>query len=449
MAKQLKKIKESSLSRSLNLALLGIQTGLKLAENRITKNFLSQEEKEKKAKNLLISQIASLAGELGELKGTLMKAGQMLSVYGEHFLPKEANAFLKTLQSDSSFLEWKQIEKILKKELSESTYKKIEIEREPIAAASIAQVHRAVIKRTNLEIVLKVQYPGVERAIDGDLKNLKRILSLLQWLPKIPETENLFKEMKYMMKREVNYLLEEENLSFFRKKLEGDPLFILPESYPELSSKRVLALSYMPGLKVDSDEVLNLPQKIKNQIASSLLDLYFRELFVWNKVQTDPHFGNYRIRLENESAKVILYDFGSVRDVSQTFLKSYKNMLTALVFHEQEAFEVAAEKLGVLNKNDPQELKSLFTDLCTAIVEPFSSDKEYDWHQSQDLPKRVSDITWKIFKRFPLRSPPREVLFLDRKMAGMFTFLSVLNAKFNSREVLLKYLDRNDLKNSP
>lgn len=437
--KEIKNLKTGSFSRGFSLARLGVQAGAKAAGVGIANIFSSEAGQAIRKKAHLLEQAAMLARELGELKGSLMKAGQMLSVYGEHFLPAEVNLILKTLQSDSNPVEWKEMKAVLHRQIKDKL-DLLEIETEAMAAASLGQVHRARIKKTGEKIVLKIQYPGVDKAIDGDIKTLRRVLSLTEWLPKIPATDELFAEVKSMLKLELDYERERDMLGFFRSELHGDSRYVLPQPYPAFSSKRVLAMSFEPGSAVDSEEVLGLSQERRNKLAEAALDLYFRELFLYRRVQTDPHFGNYRVRIGKTSDQWVLYDYGAVREVSPEFIASYRLMLRGLYRHSRQEFEAAAMDLGVLAQNDPPELKDLFYELCAAIVEPFSSEEDYDWKKN-DLPKRVSKITWEIFRRFPLRAPPREVVFLDRKMAGMFTMLAVLGAKINARKLLAPYME--------
>jgi predicted unusual protein kinase regulating ubiquinone biosynthesis (AarF/ABC1/UbiB family) len=199
-------------------------------------------------------------------------------------------------------------------------------------------------------------------------------------------------------------------------------------------------MSYEEGIPVDSEAVLNLSQDRRNAISEAALDLYFRELFVFRKIQTDPHFGNYRVRLRGKGKdQLLLFDYGAVRELTPKFMAQYKVMLGGLYWNKRSMFEDGAYDLGVLQPGDPAELKELFYELCAAIVEPFAEDAPYDWKKN-DLPQRVSRLTWDIVKRFPLRAPPREVVFLDRKMAGMFTFMSVLGAKIDARKMLLTYM---------
>lgn len=435
----MKNIKTGVFSRSMSLAKLGLQAGAKAAEHAVGDLFSNDTVKAIRKKAHLLEQMAILSKELGQLKGSLMKAGQMLSVYGEHFLPPEANQILKTLQSDSPPLEWAEIEKVIVKQIGKEKMALLDIDEEPLAAASLGQVHRARIRSSQEEIVLKVQYPGVDKAIDGDIKTIRRVLSMMDWFPRIPATDKLFDEIRSMLRRELDYTKELEMLDYFRAEIKNS-FFVLPKPFPEFCTKRLIAMSYEPGEKVDSVAVLDLPLAKRNQIAAEILKLYFEELFTFRKVQTDPHFGNYRIR-PGKDLKIVLYDYGAVREVSADFMQKYRLMLTALFDKDRAAFEIAAGKLGILEKEDPQELKDMFFELCFCIVEPFHEEKPYEW-KNNDLPERVTKITWDLFKRFPLRSPPQELVFLDRKMAGIFTFLSVLDVKINARAILAPYLGR-------
>lgn len=439
--KEIKKLRTGALSRSLSLARLGLEAGASAAGHAIGGIFRGEASQKLSKQQHWLSQATRLAGELGNLKGSLMKAGQMLSVYGEHFLPPEVNERLRVLQSDSPPVEWKAMKKVLVRQLGEDKLKLLRIEEEPAGAASLGQVHKAEVKKTGDLLALKIQYPGVDRAIDGDLKALRKILSLTEWLPNIPATDNLFEEVRYMLKREVNYELELENLQFFREKLAPDSRYLLPMAYPEFSSKRVLAMSFEEGVKIDGPQVAALSQKRRDQLAVAVLDLHFRELFSWHRVQTDPHFGNFRVKLgKGESPdRLVLFDYGAVRDLPDSFMKPYTRLFQAIFRENRAAFEKAAEELGLEMESDPKELKDIFYKLCRLICEPFLTEKAYDWKNS-GLPQRVSELGWDMVRRFPLRSPPRELVFLDRKLVGIFTLLTKLDPKIPVRETLLPYL---------
>jgi predicted unusual protein kinase regulating ubiquinone biosynthesis (AarF/ABC1/UbiB family) len=437
--KPLKKLRTGALSRSFTLARLGLGAGARAAGSALGGLLDSEVAASARKKAHWIGQAGRLVAELGELKGSLMKAGQMLSVYGEHFFPPEVNELLRTLQSDSPPVDFPEIRKVLVKSLGAEKLKLLAIEEEPCGAASLGQVHRARVKATGEVLALKVQYPGVERAIDGDVKALKRVLALMDFLPKIPATDELFEEVRGMLKREVDYPLELKMLTYYGEKVAGDHRYVVPRPYPEFSGKRVLAMSFEAGSAIDGPEVAALSQARRNAIALSVLDLYFKELFSWRRVQTDPHFGNFRIRIGKTGDQLVMYDFGAVRDLEASFIEPYREMLRGTFHHDRALFERAGEKLKVLGADDPQELKNIFYELCRMITEPFLPPQPYDW-SGTTLPQRLSKMGWEMIRKFPLRSPPPELVFLDRKMAGNFTLLAKLRAKIDGRALLESHL---------
>ncbi|NUM89645.1 MAG: AarF/ABC1/UbiB kinase family protein [Bdellovibrionales bacterium] len=419
------RIRSGLMERGLSLAKLGLQIGALAAVGRNGNNLLRQAE--------------LLATELGKLKGSLMKAGQMLSVYGEHFFPPEVNAALKRLQSETPPLDWKEVEKVLTKSLGKERLARLDIEHEAFAAASLGQVHRARIHATGREVAIKVQYPGVDKAIRSDVATLRTLFSLLELAPRMPELDQIFAEVQAMMRQELDYKQELRMLRFFRRELAGDSRYLIPEPIEEFSTARVLTMEYVPGAKIDGTEVAELSPARRNALGEAALDLYFQELFRFRKVQTDPHFGNYRVRIDARGKdQLVLYDFGAVRTVEASFINHYSGMLRGLLDHDQALFEKSAGALGMLQAHDPEDLRRIFSELCSLIVEPFLGNGLYSW-AGTDLPRRCVDKALEL-KKYPLRQPPRELVFLDRKMAGMFTLEASLGAEFAPRALLERYV---------
>lgn len=452
--KQLNKIKSSVLQRGLSLTKLTVNTGAKVAGHGIATIFANDKEKQEKWQKFLTSQAKTFSRELGELKGSLMKAGQMISMYGELFLPPEANEFLKTLQSQSPPLAYSEIEKILKAQLPPEKLAQLEIDPVSIGSASLGQVHKAKIKATGEFIALKVQYPGVEQAIESDLKAMRSFMKMLNFLPGELQTDVLFTEVKEMLKQEVQYKLEAQQTKRYRELFKNDSRFVIPQIYDEFSTDKILATSFEKGISPDDPLVKSLSQERRNKLGMNYLDLYFNELFIHSYVQTDPHLGNYKIRLNpNGEDQLVLLDFGAVREYGAEFMKYYRRMVKASLLRDEKALEKAALDLKFIGGSDAPELKELFKKFCLMTVEPFldptdlhlpkdlmDSNGNYDWKKS-DLPKRLTEILMKIIKGFPLRTPPRELVFLDRKTGGVFIFLSVLGAKIRARELILKHLE--------
>ena len=187
----------------------------------------------------------------------------------------------------------------------------------------------------------------------------------------------------------------------------------------------------------------------------NFLDLSFKELFEWGVVQTDPHAGNYRIRIDPQGHdQLVLFDFGATREYAPEFMIPYRQMVKGSLFNDRELLNKAAYKLRFIESEDHQELRQLFEEFCFESVEPFLEYKDprnihqqiavdgtYDW-KNTDLPKRLSKKVLQIIRNFHWRSPPKEIIFLDRKTGGVFIFLSVLNARIRGRDLILKYLDK-------
>lgn len=436
-------IKTGAISRTLSLAKVFLGSGARAASHAVGNLFSGENEKAERFQKLLADQINYLTIELGHLKGSLMKAGQMLSVWGEHFLPPEVNSVLKSLQNQSPPLEWAAIEKQLLRQLGKEALARLDIDPEPHASASLGQVHLATVKANGTRLALKIQYPGVDKAIEGDLRALKSFLNLFKLIPKGPNTDEIFKEVRQMLHQEVDYKAEMAATALFQEYLAADSRYIVPIIYPEFSTGRVIASSYEHGIAVDGAEIAKLSQARRNALAEAFLELYFRELFVWNKMQTDPHFGNYRIRLgkDGEPDCVILFDFGAVRSFSQKFMRPYTAMVKAAIKHDNEAIIHAAIETGFLFADDTHALKTNFCELTALITEPFqvAAGATYDFGVT-DLPQRVARKAKELVLFSKIRTPPREIVFLDRKMGGVFVVLSALKAKIATGDMLRRYL---------
>lgn len=438
--KHLNKIKSSLFQRSLALTKITISTGSKAVGYGLGQFFASESVKDQKWAAFLSSQAQSLSLELGKLKGSVMKAGQMLSMYGELFLPPEANQFLKTLQAQSPPLQFSEIKKLLLTELGSEKLSLLEVEPVPLGSASLGQVHQAKIKSSSEVLALKVQYPGMSQAISSDLRALRKFMSMLSLLPGDFQTDILFQEVQAMLEQEVQYDLEAQNTEKYGALLIKDRRFIVPKLHPEFCTPKILATSYEIGLAPDDPMISALSQERRNRLALNFLELYFIELFVSGAMQTDPHLGNYKIRLSPDGQdQWVLLDFGAVKIYDPLFLNAYHRMVKAALMGDQAALERASLDLKFIQGADSLELKKIFQEFCNLTVEPFA-DSPYDWSQS-DLPQRLTAKAMKIIRGFPLRTPPREVIFLDRKTSGVFIMLKVLGARLQARDLLLRFLE--------
>ena len=454
----LKRVKTGAFERRFSMARAGFVAGTMLAAQSAGNLFTRKEERAERQSQILSRQAHYLAEEIGKLKGSIVKIGQMMALYGEHFLPKEVTEALHTLEDDTAALEWTTIYEELEDELGAERLSQLEIEEEPLGCASIGQVHKAVIKATGEEICLKIQYPGVAEAVDSDLSAVEGLLRMLKIVPITEEFQQWFQEIREMMYREVDYVNEATKTTLFRERLKDDPRFIVPKVYPEYCTRRIIATAFEPGVGIDSRETKNLSQARRNAICSAALDLCWMEVFRWGEMQTDPNFGNYFVRLGNGADvpdRIVLLDFGAVREFSEKTIGPGRTIVKAAFQHDEDALFHGLEKLKMVSADTPVNAKRTLTKLCFLAIEPFAdpdrfppspelmtANKEYRWADS-NLPGRLSVQAGMSAAgaNVHFTIPPRELMFLVRKIMGAYTFMSVLKAEIRGYDILSKYVD--------
>ena len=432
-------LKTSPWERNVALTRMGVSAGARIAAHEFANLFRGRASRDASDRTFYAEQARKLADELGRLKGSVMKVGQMLSLYGQYFLPPEAVEVLAGLQDNTPPVEWKALAPVLKRALGRSLAE-LDVDTVPLASASLGQVHRARRRADGAELVLKVQYPGVADAIESDITTLARLIAMTRLAPRGLDLEPIYAEVREMLHREVDYLAEIDHVRRFAGKLSGDARYVVPRAYEEYCSDQVLALSFESGLSVRDAAVQALPQARRDALAQAALDLFLRELFDWGMVQTDPHFGNYRIRIQDDGAdRLVLLDFGATRLFGRGFIEGYRRMLRGGLRGDRDAILRGAEDIGLMSTDFPEPVLKAFAELCELIVEPFRG-STYDWGAS-DLPRRVGEKIARNALTRHFRIPPREIVFLHRRLAGVFILLAALGARWDARPLLQRYLD--------
>ena len=456
-AGELKSIKKHA--RTLKLIGLGVKSSVK-ATGAALDVALGRKNKEESYHLLLKSTVDSFVAEAGQLKGGFMKAGQMLSIYGEHFLPPQINQALKSLQSDSQPVSLATMRKKLKRSLSPSLYKNITLDPKPLGAASLGQVYRAQMHGPAFhprEFALKIQYPGMARAISSDLAMLKRLLQVTRWLPDMQRFDDIYDEISAMLHREVDYHRELRHILLYRKLLIEDPVLKVPQVYEEYSSKTILFMELIRGRRIDDPRVAQISQLRRNRLALALIRLTFQEIFIWRTVQTDPHVGNFLVQLKEDGFpddRLVLLDFGAVRRFPLSYIRPFRLLSLAALHHNQDQIIHYGTAMGFLRHDDTHEMQQLFVKILIKAVQPFSeihagpcdergSYTQQDYHWSEDtLAEELSQLARSAVFSFKLRPPPPEAIFLDRKLVGTATLLKILGARLGPRTMALSFLDQ-------
>ncbi|MEO0367560.1 MAG: AarF/ABC1/UbiB kinase family protein, partial [Pseudomonadota bacterium] len=317
MTKEIKQIKKGALRRRLAIGTAGARSGIGLLQSRASGLLLPKAEREQHNLEALEREAMRFVAHLGELKGAYVKIGQMLALYGEHLLPEPITKALHTLEHQTSSLAWTAIKPHIENLLAEKTAQ-IEIEESAFAAASLAQVHRAKVMGADGQQCIKIQYPGISDAIDSDFDSVVQMLKLAKWLKAGRDAEQFTSQLKTYLLQEADYRHELACLEEISEYLRPDSRYIVPKTYHEFCNDKCLVMDYVDGYAVTDARVQNLSQERRNNLAEAMLALFFKEIFVWNKMQTDPNFGNYRIQIGETKDQLVLLDFGAVHVLPET-----------------------------------------------------------------------------------------------------------------------------------
>jgi predicted unusual protein kinase regulating ubiquinone biosynthesis (AarF/ABC1/UbiB family) len=374
-----------------------------------------------------------LSDALSELRGAALKLGQMLSLQGRDLLAPELSQILGALQDCAHFMPGWQVQQVLRRELGRDWRARFsEFDEEPLAAASIGQVHAATA-RDGRDLAIKIQYPGVARSIAADVDNLVLLLRALRLLPPSLDLESLAPELKRELYRESDYGREAESTERYRALVGGDPDVLVPRVYPDLSTRRVLATDRIRARPIEDLRSPEHPQERRDRVGAKLLRLVFRELFAFRFIQTDPNFGNYLYEPKEE--RIALLDFGSTRRLSPGLCAGYRALFDAAARCERDALLELSESIGLLRGSEPRPAREAFSRLCETFAEPLRSSGPYDFLGS-DLPRRVRDLTLAAYGQSALPRVPMPLLLVQRKLAGTYLLLQHLGARVAARPLL-------------
>lgn len=413
--------------RFLKLAGMTASIASKSVANSI-RNLTADEEQKNAARNQLFQEIGlQIADTLGEMKGAVMKVGQIASQYKDIFPPEVAKAIAK-LQRQAPAMPFAEIKQQVEKELGKPLNEIFtSFEPEPFAAASIGQVHRAVLP-DGQAVVVKVQYPGVDQACESDLKQVRLALRLMGVL-KIDKKlqDQLFQEIQDSLSAELNYEIEAQNLEVFKTFHEQlDDQVVIPTVYKQYSSRRVLTLSLEQGESIETASTWSV--ETRNQIGRRLIRALGQEMFFLKRFHCDPHPGNFAFR---KDGSVIIYDYGSVKTLSPELIQHFKALVNAARQEDiAQVEDLLVELHSIAEKQKfPNEL---YVQWIEVLLRPLST--HYDFaensshHDGMRLVKKSLKY-WDVFK------PSPDTLMVNRTISGHYWNLIHLKVHDNLNDL--------------
>jgi len=390
-----------------------------------------------KLENLLLTptNIARVTEELSRLRGAAMKLGQLMSMDGGEIIAPELAQILSQLRSSAYAMPPAQLKKVLDRNWGRDWLKKFErFDVRPIATASIGQVHRAKT-RDGRDLAIKVQYPGVRESIDSDVDNVAMLVRVARLIPENVDITPILLEAKKQLRDEADYEREAENLETFSSLLSGSNEFALPSVHRDLTSKNVLAMTYMNGKPIES--LTPASQSQRNHVVGTLMKLVLRELFEFRLMQTDPNFANFWI--DDRDQRIVLLDFGAAREIPELLSNGYRALLSAGIREDwSEVFETL-NRMGLIGEQTEPEHLNLIQEVMSLATEPMRSENAFDFGQS-DLALRLRDKGMALRGGGFVHVPPPVTLFLHRKIGGTYLLATNLKAQVNVAALVRPFL---------
>ena len=388
-------------------------------------------------KNLLINEknIGVFINELAKLRGAALKIGQLLSLEANDFLPEQFSRMLGDLRNKNFHMPNYQLGEVLRENYGDNFLDKFcDFNELPIASASIGQVHKC--RYGGKDLILKIQYPKIRESIESDINNIRFLTRNLGILPKSFDFDKLLEAGKIQLLNETDYSIESKHQKQFYHFLKTDKKFSVPKINEKLTTTKILAMEYKKGVTID--KVVDRDQKTKNSIINSLVELALKEIFEFNLIQTDPNFANFLY--DDESKRIVLLDFGATSKISKKNIRVFKDILNGIMLDRKDMIEKSLLILKIFSPEASTQVKNYLLEIIWNLSLPLRKNKEFDFQNcisSEDLAIVTSRL---LNQRDKFKVPDPQVLFIQRKLGGIFFLGRKFGARKNFSKLVAKYI---------
>jgi predicted unusual protein kinase regulating ubiquinone biosynthesis (AarF/ABC1/UbiB family) len=368
---------------------------------------------------------------LGNMKGAAMKIGQLASFIDTEFLPPEYRELyqekLSSLRTSAPSMPWKKVKKVLDEEWEEPVEELFEdFEHDAAKAASIGQVHRAVLP-DGRRVAVKIQYPGVADAIRADMQNAGMILRLAKALAPGLDAKAAADELKARVTEELDYEHEAQSQRAFSRGYRGHPFIYVPDVITRLSHDRVLVTEWVDGM--DFEQVKELPQEERDRFAEIVFRFCFGSIYHLQHFNADAHPGNYILM---DDGRVAFLDFGMTKHLDKEQIELEITALEAVFDEEPERLRVALHDLGFLNNPKRVDAERLMEHVKT-VGGWYMEDREVtvDSKLVMEAIAAVSDPRSEFYELMRRENVPANELMGRRMESGVLAVLGQLRATRN------------------
>jgi predicted unusual protein kinase regulating ubiquinone biosynthesis (AarF/ABC1/UbiB family) len=364
---------------------------------------------------------------LGGLKGPLMKVAQFLSTVPDALPPEYADQ-LAQLQANAPPMGGNFVRRRMQGELGPDWQARF-ASFDPVAAAaaSLGQVHRATLP-DGREVACKLQYPDMASTVDADLRQLKLAMAVYHRMDGAIQHDDIYVELAERLREELDYVREAAHMRLYGAMLAGTPSVHVPTPVPELSTKRLLTMSWLEGRSLTSRLEENPPQDERNRIAEALFRAWYVPFYHYGVIHGDPHLGNYQVRPDGT---VNLLDFGVIRVFPSKFVRGVLELYAAVRDADQDKARQAYTSWGFSNLSDEQ--VDVLGEWARFLYEPLLQDRVRRISESDD-PRFGQAVAARVhagLKRTGGVRPPREFVLMDRSAIGLGSVFFRMGAELN------------------
>ena len=431
-----KTLDKSATSRLFRLGGLAGRVGMSVAGNTFFNMFRDKDQIDENTARTLMRNAVMIKEAFGQMKGVPMKIGQMLSLH-ENLLPREVAHIFQSLQKNAPSIPFEEIVIMIMEELGDRFDLIEHIDKEPMASASIGQVHRAVLK-DGREIAIKAQYPGIDKVIRGDLRNFKGIIKAVFSLITRVDIEDMWQEMRDRLLEELDYLHEAKSMQRMRDNYADDPAVIVPDVVHELTTEHVLAMELVLGIGPDDATGDDYDQSLKNEWGKAIASLVLKGLFTYRFLHADPNLSNFAFR---ENGAMIVYDYGCMKEISDELSRKYAMLVKAVIENNYPVISDILKSMGVYRadgKPVPWEMIKDYSDELQKIITP---EGDYTFGVDHDIYKRLQVLGQRYLDQFMVMVFPKDMIFVDRTFNGHFGNLNRFRAQADWRTIVIEHLE--------
>jgi ubiquinone biosynthesis protein len=404
----------------------------------------SEESRTRRFEKAHRKNAARLATGFVELRGVFIKTGQVLSVTGT-FLPSAYGEALAKLQDKVPARPFTEVLGRLEEAFGPEPLAKFgSFAREPVAAASLAQVHRATT-RDGRELAVKVLYPDIERLIRIDLGVLRSLLPVVKLLLPVSRVERVLDQLAAMLSRETDYVHERQNMERVREMFAGRTDVVVPAVEAELTRAGVLSMSFEAGVKITERDALAGIGVDPEAIARLLVGCYFTMLFQHRVFHADPHPGNFLVR---SGPQLVILDYGAVEEVTERLQQGMKRVVMGVMVKNDEEVLRGLEQMGFVAEGGDRELlarvgREYLAVLSSVKIQDFS---KLDRGQMEKL-SGFDQMRGRLRAVMKSVEYPEGYFYVERTLALLFGLIGQLAPKQGLPGLVLPYASQAFLMN--